>query len=133
MLRIIKVKDKEIICIEVPDNASEIALIHENTRVAYFNPMYKRFDLPNKNCKIVGLLKDLTDTDVDKYAEFSEIKILEWKTGHNGFKDYRKSNEENSYYTLGLPKESFISLLQSKGIDTNKNLLILENMDHDNK
>jgi hypothetical protein len=44
---------QDVILIDVPEGASEFAIIHNGTRVAHFRPTYKRYDLPPGSWTIV--------------------------------------------------------------------------------
>lgn len=118
-MKTIKTQSNSILAIEVPENASDFQIIHDKTRVAYFYPNYKRFDLPNKSeYKILGKLSELEDEELERFVEHSKKSL----TNENTWRDYRFDEWEECFDV----KESFISLLQSNGIDTSKELLIIE-------
>ena len=76
--------------------------------------------------KILGKLSELEDKDLERFVKFSINSIRTYK---NYTQQRGKNNtpwERNEKMWLKSAKQSFISLLQSEGIDTNKNLLIIE-------
>ena len=122
----IQITDK-LIGIVVPEDASEFQIIHEGTRVAYFLPSYKRFDIPF-NCKIVGTIKNdgTFDFDCEEYVG---------KTYNGKYYQFlppgmMRLASMDSSFPYETKEESFISLLNSKGILleelNNEKLLILE-------
>jgi hypothetical protein len=68
---------QDVILIDVPEGASEFAIIHNGTRVAHFRPTYKRYDLPPGSWTIV------------EQTEEGAAKIIErWDSGK--FTDYER-------------------------------------------
>ena len=61
--------------------------------------------------------EELEDKDLDRF-------VMNWRVG--GLYQNYKMESQYEEYMFKTPKQSFISLLQSEGIDTNKNLLIIE-------
>lgn len=92
---------KDIIAVEVPNDATDILLIHGNTRLAYFHPNYVRIDL---NCKAECLI-GVTPLSYETWC------ILVF------FDEY-----DNGNITHG---DDIANLLESKGLDINKKYAIL--------
>jgi hypothetical protein len=68
---------QDVILIDVPEGASEFAIIHNGTRVAHFRPTYKRYDLPPGSWTIV------------EQTEEGAAEIIErWDSGK--FTDYER-------------------------------------------
>ena len=141
----IKTKSKDIICVEVPEDTTWWSIIENklgnfitkeldlpqqflqygkssnifgsqwNNQV-YYNP--DNFYLPKGKWEILGKLYELTDKDCEEFVEkmpfsFSDRYLL--------YIPYLYSPEHTK-----SAKESFMSLLQSEGIDTSKELLIIK-------
>lgn len=127
----IKTKSKDIICVEVPEDSYDFT-IYDNG--VYFKPtliQYNEygeinphpsvnFKTYNLKLKIIGKLSELTDKDCEEFVEkmpfsFSDRYLL--------YIPYLYSPEHTK-----SAKESFMSLLQSEGIDTSKEdkLLIIK-------
>lgn len=73
---------------------------------------------PKQSYKILGLLKDLKDDNIERFCEHS-IKSL---TGEDTWRDYEFEEWEECFF----PTESFMSLLKSNGFNLKNNLLIIE-------
>ena len=73
--------------------------------------------------KLLGLLKDLTDSDVGKFVELTNTGL---------YKNYIWSDlkvKETCIQPLSnSAKQSFISLLQSEGVDVSKNIIVIEKL-----
>ena len=150
----IQTKSGKILCVEVPEDVNWVE-ISANNLGGFINTTLDLKDVnyflqygkgkygfpPNRsvyynletfyclNClkgikqpKLLGLLKDLTDSDVDRFVEYKKVK--------GQYEDcyYFKSYNNVNNFTYGNPKQSFISLLQSEGIDTDRNLIIIEKL-----
>ena len=73
---------------------------------------------------ILGLLKYLSEETCKKFVESKRIK-KSWNSDMSDVYINYKSDDITNMYTE-LAHESFITLLQSKGIKTNRNLLVIE-------
>lgn len=93
---------KDIIAVEVPKDATDILLIHDNTRLAYFHPNYKRIDLDCKAESLIGV----TPLSYEIWC----ILIF--------FDEY-----DNGNITHG---DNITNLLESKGLDVNKKYAIIK-------
>ena len=92
---------------------SSIMFGKEVKNIVYYNP--DSFHLPEGRWKIVGKLSELTDKDCEEFVERDPIDP-------KGFANYIYYKEA----WLRSIKKSFISLLQSEGIDTSKEHLIIK-------
>ena len=145
----IKTKSGNILCVEVPEDAYDFT-IYENG--VYFKPTIIQYTIygeinphPSVNfrtynlkLKIINKLSELTDKDCEEFVlQYGEgglkdvvnsialgfSEIIKVSADGLGYRNYLDNLNNN--YTL-KPKESFISLLQSEGIDTNKEWLIIK-------
>ena len=121
----IQTKSGKILCVEVPDDAYSIRFIPTGDLV------YKVKDEPYQSltnvmkgrvsitCKLIGKLSELTDKDCEEFVEFNYPFDGQYD---KVFRNYLKLARN---YLFNSAKESFISLLQSEGIDTGKEYLII--------
>jgi hypothetical protein len=65
----------KMIIVPVPKNADDFRVIHESTRVAYFTPKYKRFDIPKQEYEIIGKLSTLTEDQAKQLVGTIHIEI----------------------------------------------------------
>ena len=74
----------------------------------------------------IGILSELTDKDCEEFVEITHYGGVDLgeKITQRVFKDYLSKNKISKL--IFKEKESFISLLQSEGIDTSKELLIIK-------
>ena len=109
---------KDIIAVEVPSDATDILLIHDNTRLAYFHPNYKRIDLDCRAESLVGV----TPLSEEQWKEVVLHEVF------GNFFDYVNPNSGD--YARGYMCQSFtesgLSLLESKGLDVNKKYAIIK-------
>ena len=109
MIKELKTNSNLIICVEVPDD------------VRNWQSVDVSLDW-NKH-KLLGLLKDLTDSDVGKFVELTNTGL---------YKNYIWSDlkvKETCIQPLSnSAKQSFISLLQSEGVDVSKNIIVIEKL-----
>lgn len=136
-----------IIVVEVPEDAYDffihISSIMGRTVENKLTTFYKEdcFDLPNcwqMTYKILGKLSELSEEECTKFVEFKNIsspcqcEICGYDV--DCYRDYVNQTDddwENNPVAdrLHTAKESFISLLQSHGVDISKNnILILEKL-----
>ena len=134
----IKTQSNDLIIIEIPEDfynyeieARGWSLIHGAVYLLYAKtPNGKKdwnrvFILDHKpynedKYKILGKLSELEDKDFEKFVEF----IPHRESDYNLYRNYLKLAKN---YILGSAKQSFTSLLQSNGIETeNKDYLIVE-------
>lgn len=112
-----------LIVVEVPDDAYDFKIWRtgitmdrsgvyyvickpRNERVAKFSE--------KENIEILGTLSDLSEEECSRFVS----------KGYSKYKNYKEIYE----YNFETAKESLISLLQSDGVDTTKNLLIIEKL-----
>lgn len=127
----IKTESNDIIVVEVPEDSENFEL-HDNDGITYDsksldskeNP-WQFIDLEKGWYKILGKLSELDDKDLERFIENDNDGAF-----FGGFWEY---TGPKNYVAKGTDwkicnsiKESFISLLQSNGIDTGKELLIIE-------
>jgi hypothetical protein len=113
----IKTKSEEIGIIEIPENST-------NDLKHYYNLELNNNELIYTN-KVLGKLSELTDKDCEEFVEIYKI-VETGLTKSNPIKLFKYYQDELEYvYTQ---KASFISLLQSEGIDTSNEdkLLIIK-------
>ena len=105
---------------EMPDGELQlVASVRDNScndGTCYFNE--------NPKGEILGLLKYLSEEQCKKFVESKRIK-KSWNSDMSDVYINYKSDHVTNMYTE-LSQESFVTLLESKGIDTNKNLLVIE-------
>lgn len=67
-----------MLVLPVPFDSDEFLIIHEGTRVAFFLPMYKRFDLPKGNKgkhTVIGKFSSLTEEQCKELVESIFVEI----------------------------------------------------------
>ena len=102
----IKTQSNDLIIIEIPENV--------------INWQSLDIVLDWLKHKILGKLSELKDKDLEEFVEF----IPHRESDYNLYRNYLKLAKN---YILGSAKQSFTSLLQSNGIETeNKDYLIVE-------
>lgn len=138
-MKTIQTQSKELIVVEVPEDAYDLSIHHlneedDNTGENYtvlrcFHSGITTFELSeNKHidCKILGKLSELSEEECSRFVI---------KGGIGTYKDYcynlGKIDKIGVFGALlemkfKTAKESLISLLQSHGVDTTKNLLLIE-------
>ena len=103
----IKTAGNDIVCVEIPEEV--------------INWQSLDVSLDWSKHKILGKLSELIDEDCEEF-----VKLLP----SNMYKNYKWPEDKVRLTGIqpinATAKQSFISLLQSEGIDTNKNLLIIE-------
>lgn len=77
------------------------------------------FNVILNNAKILGKLSELSEEVCSRFTE------QQWGDKH---KDYIKVGHQNNPFMFKTAKESLISLLESHGVDTSKNLLLIEKL-----
>ena len=148
----IQTKSGKILCVEVPEDITWWELIENNTEdfitnalslgkwflqygksstifgkkvndIVYYNPENFYCCQHYKEASIVGKLSELTDKDCEEFVE---------KHPNIAYRDYTAStlskaiNEWTVNWNKNSAKESFISLLESEGVDTSKEYLIIK-------
>lgn len=129
----IKTKSGNILCVEVLKNAYDFELISQGYHLRYktggFNHITGadnikdidiRNNLNNPKFVIIGKLSKLTDKDCEEFVEALNSVYLDYLNP-----DYAKADYTNEW-GCNSTKESFISLLQSEGMDTSKEFLIIK-------
>lgn len=123
----LQTKAGEILIVEVPENIDLDTLSYSTSQDLHLlTTDRKDVDVYCGNIldiKILGKLSELTDKDCDEFVEVTGGKLN--NTGLE-YRDYMSSEDSYNYYDNS--KGSFISLLQSEGIDTSKELLIIKNL-----
>lgn len=132
-MKLIRTKDKILLVIELSNEVSwdkekpkhityDVPDIGKITEPIYM-PM---FDEPTSNRKIIaenkiiGLLKDISESDCIPLVE--QLGIT-----NQHFKDYNLLAQSSfADYWIETAKDSLISLIQSEGFDTSKNILLIE-------
>ena len=94
----------KMIVVPLPKGVGDVFVIHGGTRAAYFEPNYKRFDIPKNEYTIVGKLSELTEDQC--------INLVEGYGVLNGWRNYLV---ESQYMECLTPtaKESLVSLLKA--------------------
>lgn len=125
----IKTKSGEILIAEVPEDIDLDTLSYSTSQDLHLlTATGKDVDIYCNNIpdiKLIGILSELTDEQCEEFVEFNfpfdgqSIKIYK-----NYYYVPLEPWDTNPWYKSA--KESFISLLQSEGIDTSKELLIIK-------
>ena len=130
-----------LIVVEVPEDAYDFEIsMFDTVRAKNIKDKLIRIcDLDpdntfEKNCRILGKLSELSEEECKRFV--SRFQSVMWKLPdvYFDFLNFKYENlmEEIRNYSVNIlfpfetAKESLISLLQSNGIDTSKNLLIIE-------
>lgn len=112
----------KILLYPVPKDSDDFQIIHGGTRIAYFWPDYKRFDLPKGVFKIIGKLSELTENQAKDLVDTIHIEIPptpsndmqgDWKMGYVDYEDqgeFAGWGGDVNYYRKAT--DSFISLLK---------------------
>lgn len=103
---------KNILAVEVPNDATDILLIHSNTRLAYFHPNYVRIDLSYKAEYLIGvtpLLEEQWKEVVGSHTSFENVYC-----------------NMTPYQIPVSPKDRWNDLQRHKGLDINKKYAILK-------
>jgi hypothetical protein len=104
----IEIKGKtKIILIPLPKDADEFKIIHHGTRVAYFQPTYKRFDIPKNKCTIIGKLSEITEEQCYDLVEGFGLS--------NGWRNYLVESQYMECLTK-TAKESLETLIVSNDV-----------------
>ena len=106
----IKTKSGNILVVEI---TSEEDLMFDNIEARIISQL--------DNVKIIGKLSELKDEDIEEFVEFKKVK--------GQFSDlyYYKDYPTNTF-THGTSSNSFLSLLTSNGLNTNKEFLIVKTL-----
>ena len=94
----------KMILIPLPKGAGNISFIHDGTRIAYFEPNYKRFDIPQNKCTIISKLSEITEEQCHDLVEGYGVL--------NGWRNYLVESQYTEYLTK-TAKESLVSLLKA--------------------
>lgn len=113
----------KMVLVPLPKGVGDVLLIHGKTRVAYFEPNYKKFDIPKGQYSIVGKFSELTE---DNFKELVETIFVEHAPSPSNdmsggydiqFVDYENLGEYAGWNgdagCYQKAKDSFISLLKS--------------------
>ncbi|BES63067.1 hypothetical protein DCPSUM001_33110 [Dysgonomonas capnocytophagoides] len=110
---------EKVIAVEVPNDATDILLIHGNTRLAYFHPNYVRIDLSYKAEYLIGV----TPLSEEQWKEVVDSKQIGQMTEPR-WRDHQYG--EFVLYGLKTATESGLSLIESKGLDINKKYAMIK-------
>lgn len=94
----------KMILIPLPKGVGDVFVIHGGTRVAYFEPNYKRFNIPKKEYTIVAKFSEITEEQCQNLVEgFGPL---------NGWRNYLA---ESQYQEIlqNTAKESLETLIMS--------------------
>ena len=119
-MKTVKTNSNDIIVVEFAKEKEVEVIANYNTGELFLNKgLIGQFGL-NDNLSILGKLSELEDNNLDRFVEKFTMDR------HDGnFIEFE--NYVDKIDTCKTPKQSFISLLQSNGIETeNKELLIIE-------
>lgn len=117
-MKTIKTQSNSILAIEVPENEHiSIDLNYDAGELLVNDVFVGTFELGDA-LDVLGKLSQLEDEEFERFVEHSKKSL----TNENTWRDYRFDEWEECFDV----KESFISLLQSNGMDTSKELLIIE-------
>jgi len=84
----------------------------------------------NKNVEYIGRLSELTDKDCEEFIDKMYINYGTTNPIHFEYNNYNKPKKNTLHLACNTAKESFISLLQSNGVETNgKEYLIIKEKD----
>ena len=113
----------KLLVVKVPKDSFDFHIIHDGTRVAYFIPLYKRFDIPKGNYTILGKLNDLKDHVCKELVETIHVEIAPSPSNDMcGSYDYAYVDYEQRGEFAGWggdagccvnPKDSLITLLDA--------------------
>ena len=105
----IQTKSGKILCVEVPED-SDVEEIIDNLNLSGDN-------------KYLGKLSELIDEDCEEFVELLPS---------NMYKNYKWPEDKVRLTGIqpinATAKESFISLLQSEGVNTEKNIIVIEKL-----
>lgn len=102
---------EKVIAVEVPNDTTDILLIHGNTRLAYFRPSYKRIDLGCKAECLIGV---------------TPLSEEQWKEVVGSHTSSEKMYCNKTPYVIPVsPKDRWNDLQRHKGLDINKRYAIL--------
>lgn len=127
-MKTIKTQNKELIVVEVPEDAYDFILQNRLVTCILYTDNEKsdniiRFD-EILNCEILGKLSELPEEECSRFVEKIEKPAQYRSEFPNGKIPYYKSYTDGYYYSKA--KESLISLLQANGVDTsNQNTILL--------
>lgn len=136
MVKQIKTKSGKILAAEVPKD-SENFDIHDNDGITYdslstntIKEPWGFIDLNQKDGwhEILGKLSELTDEQCEEFVELlhENFYIEEIKCWSGKFYHHYNQSPGLMNQLMHIAKESFISLLQSQGVDTSKDYLIIK-------
>ena len=104
---------------KITSDFDEFITIYCETQDGWVKNFRTEFTNPNQ-FEILGKLSELIYKDCEEFVENDGDSLGVW------YKNYNDKIDNKPPYSLETPKESFISLLQSEGIDINKEHLILK-------
>lgn len=128
----VQTKSGNILCIEIPEDAYDFEEITDQSEIPYKSAIqyfikcvktgYPQGESVTigQNFKIIKKLSELTEEDCGEFVELTNTglyKIYDWSE--------KKVNELGIQPVTNFAKKSFLSLLESEGIDTSKEYLII--------
>lgn len=117
----IKTSKATIVAVPIQPGTSDYKIIHKGTRIAYFEPTYRRFDLPPGKYQLLGKPEEITEEVAGEIVErvTGWENIIYYNYAASG-RDYRDIVE--SAFKTAL--QSFRSLLTSNKVVGNDYVLI---------
>lgn len=116
------IKEQTFLAIQIPDNWEQLSFEERvNTDVGdYIKLMANNFFNPEFKPEIIGTLSQLTEQEC--------VPLVDRARAFGRFGNYRDYSKETDYYSTRFmtARESFLSLLTSKGIDVSKNQLLIK-------
>lgn len=106
----ITTKSGNILCVEVSEDACDKFMRYFSEGLCY---------------RRVVKLSELTDEDCEEFVTISHVRP-DGKVNYKDYTNYNKGQHVNIVRFIYEAKESFLSLLQSEGIDTSKEHLIIK-------
>ena len=103
---------EKVFAVEVPSDATDILLIHDNTRLAYFHPNYKRIDLDCRAESLIGI---------------TPLSEEQWKEVVGSHTSSETMYCDRTPYVIPVsPKDRWNDLQRHKGLDVNKKYAIIK-------
>lgn len=124
MVKQIKTKAEDILVVEVPKSTLDIHINYNNGSFSINNTVIAKFGLGD-SLIILGRLSELSDEQCKELVETFNNPCTRY---HGKFYDYSQKYRTHTISDdlVDTAKESFITLLQSEGIDiNNKNELLI--------
>jgi hypothetical protein len=128
----IKLQDKTYLFVEVPDDACNFHFDNILNEIDYSvwedRKHYKDFITIGQKCQIISTTKDITESQAKSIVEYQYIKNQPFIAGREYWYKNYKNLRTGWDFTFFTAKESLQSLIQSLGLNTTKNYLILQKL-----